>query len=105
MTTINEDWDDYEIVQEPDYITEATRREVLLRDQFRCRRCGETDLDKLHLHHVLFRSLLGKHGADNLVTLCSECHRLLHDGKVVVKRVLGKWFFGGSSHWRGRAGR
>jgi 5-methylcytosine-specific restriction endonuclease McrA len=83
------------------YITEATRKEVLRRDQYRCRRCGDMELANLQLHHVIFRSQRGGHDEDNLVTICGMCHRLLHDGKVTVIRVLDKWFFGGTSHWRG----
>jgi 5-methylcytosine-specific restriction endonuclease McrA len=102
MTTSNDDWaeDVEEVAPDTKYITEATRREVMQRDNYRCRRCGEMGEGKIQLHHVIFRSQLGGHEADNLVALCSICHMLLHAGKVKVKRVLGKWFFGGSAHWR-----
>lgn len=106
MTTTNGEPLDEELEEishpDPDYITDETRRAVLARDNYRCRRCGEQDKDKLHLHHVVYRSQLGGHDEDNLVTICSECHRLIHDKKVTVKRILGKWFFGGIAHWRSR---
>lgn len=68
------------------------------RDNYRCCNCGEMDTSKLHLHHVQYRSLMGTDEADNLVTLCALCHNLVHDKKLLVKRVGNKWFF--SRPWR-----
>jgi hypothetical protein len=36
----------------------------------------------------------GKHAPSNLITLCSACHRLIHEGKIVVKGAVPdvRWF-------------
>lgn len=77
-----------------DTISEATRRVVLLRDNYRCRRCGDEDLVGLTLHHVVYRSHGGGHKSDNLVTVCWPCHSLIHAKKVILARLRGHWFFG-----------
>lgn len=51
----------------------ALHRQVLARDGWRCQRCGRSE--NLEVHHQLPRSRLGDDAADNLITLCSECHR------------------------------
>ena len=60
-------------------IPPARRREVLVRDGHRCRTpgCGRTQF--LEVHHQQPRCQGGGNGVDNLITLCSACHRLLHD--------------------------
>ena len=85
----------------PDYVTPEVRHRVYLRDEYRCRRCGEQDLSKLTVHHVKFRSQGGAHSEDNLVTVCwIPCHQLIHDHRVTVTNVNGKWLFGDARHWR-----
>jgi len=50
------------------------------RDGWRCFVCRrETNL---HVHHIVPRSKGGKHEMDNLVTLCSGCHRSIENGDV-----------------------
>lgn len=53
-----------------------TIRQVLERDDYRCRGCGNTR--HLELHHIIFRSQGGTDEADNLVTLCRRCHQRTH---------------------------
>ena len=53
-------------------------REVLQRDGWRCQSCGS--LNNLQIHHKKFRSQLGGDSEDNLITLCSTCHRKAHSG-------------------------
>ena len=63
-------------------ISPARRVEVLHRDGFACRVPGcRCDL-WLHLHHLQPVSWGGGNQAENLVTLCSMHHRLLHDGRL-----------------------
>jgi hypothetical protein len=72
----------------------SIRRFVLERDNNQCRRCcGEDFLD---CHHVKLRAHGRDHRPSNLITLCSKCHRLLHDGVVWVHMKDGDAFFGGS---------
>jgi len=60
-------------------IPPRVRREVLARDQHRCRApgCGRTRF--LEVHHIVPRRKGGSNGPENLVTLCGACHRLWHE--------------------------
>ena len=51
-------------------------REILERDGWRCQVCGS--LRGLEVHHVQLRSQAGEDTDDNLITLCSACHRRIH---------------------------
>lgn len=77
-------------------IPENIRQEVLTRDSIDgcpcCIWCGQPSPEGkgLHLHHVKFRSQLGRDEANNLVTLCFKCHMKLHDGdKEIAEYVKG----------------
>lgn len=59
-------------------IRPQVRREVLARDRHACRTPGCLHTFFLHLHHVVPREHGGANTADNLVTLCTACHRLWH---------------------------
>jgi 5-methylcytosine-specific restriction endonuclease McrA len=48
----------------------------LARDGWRRQKCGS--LGNLDVHHVKRRSALGDDAETNLITLCRECHQLLH---------------------------
>lgn len=63
-------------------IAPRVRREVLARDRHRCRRKGCGHAHFLEIHHIVPRSLGGSNRPDNLVTLCSACHRLWHEKKI-----------------------
>jgi 5-methylcytosine-specific restriction endonuclease McrA len=69
-------------------LSQTTTREVFDRDGRKCRHCGWTD--GLHPHHIVYRSQMGSDRLDNLITLCWQCHRALHDGflKLEVLEVL-----------------
>jgi 5-methylcytosine-specific restriction endonuclease McrA len=56
-----------------------TRRAVLARDRHQCQAPGCGRRRFLEVHHVVPRTRGGTNGADNLVTLCSACHRLQHE--------------------------
>ena len=55
---------------------------VFLRDNFKCRHCGER---RLHPHHVIFKSHGGPDTLNNLISLCPSCHAALHDGKLKLE--------------------
>jgi len=55
----------------------ALRKQVLERDGWRCQWCGS--LRNLQVDHRKFRSLLGDDTAQNLITLCVDCHRAEHE--------------------------
>ena len=52
------------------------RKEILERDNWRCQVCGR--LKNLDVHHLRRRSALGEDLETNLITLCRECHEILH---------------------------
>jgi len=52
------------------------QRAVLKRDGWRCQQCGVRD--KLHVHHIQPRSLMGDDAESNLITLCASCHEKIH---------------------------
>lgn len=57
------------------------KAEVREADGHRCRFCGDT-MSRLHVHHVIYRWEPG--GVDsmgNLLTLCWECHDVVHSDK------------------------
>ncbi|WP_445506642.1 HNH endonuclease [Niallia sp. 03190] len=49
------------------------RYKILERDNYQCVLCGNTN--ELEVHHMLALYLGGKSTEDNLITLCSECHK------------------------------
>ena len=53
------------------------RYEILRRDGYRCRYCGNTADDgaKLHVDHVIPASLGGTDDPGNLVAACADCNR------------------------------
>ncbi len=66
-------------------------KEVYERDNWHCRSCNNTQ--SLQPHHIKFRSHGGKDVLDNLVTLCWNCHRAVHDGflKCWIEEVCSKF--------------
>ncbi len=63
-------------------IPPGRRTEVLERDRFRCQAPGCGNSRFLEIHHVKSRSRGGGNELDNLITLCSGCHRLHHEGRL-----------------------
>jgi len=59
-------------------IPPAVRRSVLVRDEGQCQVPGCRHQRHLDLHHIRHRSKGGGHVPDNLVTVCSAHHDLLH---------------------------
>ena len=59
-------------------IAPAVRAAVLARDRHRCRAPGCVNTRFLEVHHIVAREQGGSNRAENLVTLCSSCHRQWH---------------------------
>lgn len=69
-------------------VDEDTFKSLLERDDYSCLNCnGE---DNLHPAHYISRGSGGDNSLPNLMTLCNECHRKHHSGKLVVERLLLK---------------
>jgi len=65
-----------ELETESKSIDENIRDTVLRRDDFKCRWCGR---EAENIHHMKFRSQGGSDNPINLVALCFDCHRKIHD--------------------------
>lgn len=64
----------------------SSRREAILnRDNYTCQVCGKKHT-KLEVHHIKYRSQGGNDNENNLITLCEDCHRDIHDGKIVLTK-------------------
>jgi len=64
---------------------------ILNRDGYKCQHCkGKSKDKKLHVHHIIWKSKGGSDEPKNLITLCSECHSELHDGKFELKGKRSK---------------
>ena len=69
--------------QGPNYGFANTKAMVLDRDSYTCRAChGRHKDSKLEVHHIVYRCDGGSDEAENLITLCHTCHRLLHEGAL-----------------------
>jgi len=55
---------------------EQQRNRVLRRDGWRCQSCGNRS--NLEIHHKEFRSQSGDDSEQNLITICTACHAVLH---------------------------
>ena len=69
------------------------RQYVLHRDGYKCQCCGKKPSEnkgvKLHVHHLESRKV-GGNAPDNLVTLCEDCHKLYHLGKLELPNKVRK---------------
>lgn len=67
------------------------RLEVMGRDKFTCQICGSgiNDGTPLNVHHKVYRK--GKepweYGKNEFITLCEECHRKVHEHKILLPEV------------------
>ena len=62
----------------------AQRRELLRRDGYCCSTPGCPNRHWLHLHHLVPYAEQGPTQPKNLVSLCSACHKNLHDGHLHI---------------------
>ena len=65
---------------------ENVKQYVLTRDKRTCQHCGKTET-RLEVHHIKFRNQGGTDNPSNLITLCSKCHKDLHNGKFSIKTI------------------
>ena len=55
---------------------EQLRQEVLARDRWKCQVCGS--LSGVEVHHLTPKGRQGDDSEENLITLCTTCHRKIH---------------------------
>lgn len=55
---------------------------VLARDSYSCQAGAKGCSEKLHVHHIVFRSNGGSNAPSNLICLCEKHHDALHKGKI-----------------------
>jgi 5-methylcytosine-specific restriction endonuclease McrA len=80
---------DYQKGDQKDFYN--TKAYVLHRDNYSCQSKRKTKhSDKLHVHHIVFRSQGGTNAPSNLITLCEQCHEDLHAGKFELKAPKSK---------------
>jgi 5-methylcytosine-specific restriction endonuclease McrA len=70
-------------------IPPSVRRKVLARDQYRCRGAGCRSARFLSVHHRIPRETGGTNDPENLITLCGNCHRAVHQYEHVGKALAG----------------
>jgi 5-methylcytosine-specific restriction endonuclease McrA len=83
-------------------------KQVDTRDHYRCRCCGAQGnpdgidpLDKLHRHHLTFRSKGGQDVASNLCLLCPRCHDAVHVKRTLrIEATSAHGADGGLDFWR-----
>ena len=63
----------------------SRRGAILHRDNYTCQCCGKKNC-KLETHHIIFRSRGGSDDENNMITLCKECHKKVHNGTVVLTK-------------------
>ena len=75
----------------PNYGFGNAKAACLNRDNYTCK-CCKTKKGTLHVHHIIYRSNGGADTLDNLITLCEECHKKLHNGelKSFESKLTGK---------------
>ena len=79
---------DYQLGEQ--YDSYNVRQYILKRDGYTCRCCGKHGEGvKLHVHHIESRQT-GGDAPDNLVTLCEDCHRAYHAGKIMLPASVAK---------------
>lgn len=75
----------------PAYGYKNNHEAVLNRDNYTCQ-CCKAKKGTMHVHHIVYRSNGGSDKMNNLITLCEDCHKKLHDGllKEFESKLSGK---------------
>ena len=81
-------WQNQQLKYNPDnrLLTPAQRREILRRDGYSCATPDCPNQLWLHTHHITLYSEGGLTLPENMITVCSACHRNIHDGRLHIER-------------------
>lgn len=78
----------FELLKDPRW--QKKRLEILERDNFRCKECGN-DNSELHVHHKVY--IRNRYPWDYhhlfLVTLCDDCHKKAHKRLTMISEKIG----------------
>ena len=55
------------------------------RDLYTCQVCGSTE--HVEGHHILDYAYGGAASEDNIITLCHECHKNVHRGRIDIFKI------------------
>ena len=53
-----------------------------IRDKFTCQVCGSKH--KVEGHHIIDHFFSGSAAIDNIISLCHNCHKSVHNGKLNI---------------------
>ena len=81
-------WQNQQLKYNPEnrLLTSAQRREILRRDGYSCATPDCPNQLWLHTHHITLYSEGGLTLPENMITVCSACHRNIHDGQLHIER-------------------
>lgn len=65
--------------------SKAQRRAILRRDGYCCATPGCPNTLWLEVHHIVFYADGGLTRPENLITICSKCHKNVHEGRLVIR--------------------
>jgi hypothetical protein len=65
-------------------VSPRLRRQVLARDRHRCVVSGCRNARNIEVHHIHFKSRGGSNKMENLITMCTGHHTMLHEGRIVM---------------------
>ncbi|GAB6075182.1 RNA-guided endonuclease IscB [Desulfurobacterium crinifex] len=68
--------------QQKRYEGKNFREKVLKRDNYTCQICGSRE--NLEAHHIIPRSKGGTNLVENGITLCKDCHKAVHEGRIKI---------------------
>ena len=66
--------------QQSSRLDENLRIATLMRDLYKCTQCNKKG--NLDAHHIIWKEHGGKNTIENLITLCKQCHKKIHKGKL-----------------------
>ena len=69
------------------------RLSILERDEFMCQSCGNTE-EELQVHHIIYyqNRMIWDYEDDELLTLCSTCHKNVTEEKKSVKSKIDLFY-------------
>lgn len=63
-------------------------KKQLNKKKYNCEYCHKKNC-YTNTHHIISKGAGGNDKADNLIELCSNCHRKVHDGIIKKQELLG----------------